>query len=683
MYKDTIKDLEAAQDTEQDNREMCVEADRFVNIRGAQWEQNMITSWDKRPRYQFDMCTPVIDSIMADLEETDFGISVLPSGGKASTEIAEKYEGMIRNIENISGARFIFHNAARMMATTGLGGWRIKQAYRDSDSFQQDLIIDSVENFNQRVWFDVGAISQTMEDSTDCWLLTELSSDKYKEEFPDGSGQSVGQAMQDEIRYNKKDGVVVGEWLHKREYMRELALLSNNQIVEINDDFDAVRNEMFAKGITVVQTRKRPSYKVYQQLFDGHDFLSDEVETVFEFIPVIPAYSNFNVMENKILYYGIIEKLMDPQRVLNYAESKKIAESALKPIDKVWMTTDQAKGRAVIQDLETQNTNNKPIQQYKYIEGQPVPFKPQQVQPDSVLMETAASAKNYINAAANLYDASKGAGLSGQSGETIRLLQNKGTASNYKFFKSMEVAIGHTARILVKAIPKVYDTRQEMRIINEDGTSENFIVGEQILDKETNTIKTINDISEGTYDVVVKSGPAYYTKQQDAINNILQAGAVDPSIIQLGGDVLLNNMTAPGMSKIAERKRQQLFKSGLLTKEQLTEEENAKVEESKQQQAPPDPDMVLAQAEAMKAQSDMIDSENDKIELQLKAQQQQIDNEIDMMKVQNERISLEIQAKKAGVSIDKTLAETQSINLDNREKQMKGIAKSVGLQRVL
>ncbi len=205
MYKDTIKDLEAAQETELDNREMCVEADRFVNIRGAQWEQNMITSWDKRPRYQFDMCTPVIDSIMADLEETDFGITVLPSGGKASVEIAEKYEGMIRNIENISGARFVYNNAARHMATTGLGGWRIKQAYRDSDSFQQDLIIESVENFSQRVWYDTGAISQTMEDASDCWLLTELASDKYKEEFPDGSGQSVGQAMQDEIRYNKKE----------------------------------------------------------------------------------------------------------------------------------------------------------------------------------------------------------------------------------------------------------------------------------------------------------------------------------------------------------------------------------------------------------------------------------------------------------------------------------------------
>jgi len=668
MYKDVIKDLEVAQETEMDNRDLVVEADRFVNIRGAQWEQNIITAWDGRPRYSFDMCSPVIDSIMSDMEESSFGIDILPTGGKSSKEIAEKYEGLIRNIENISGARFIYNNAARVMCSSGLGGWRIKQAYRDSDSFQQDLIIDSISNFAQRVWFDAGAIKQTMEDANDCWVLTELSMDKYNEEFPEGSKASVGQAMRDEILYNKKDGVVIGEWLHKKEYMKELALLSNNQIVVVDENFNTVRDEMFAKGVTVVQTRKRKSYKVYQRLFDGHDFLSDDMETVFEFIPVIPTFGNYTIMENKIIYYGIIEKLMDPQRVLNYAESKKIAESALKPIDKTWMTTEQAKGSNVIKDLETQNTNNKPIQLYKHVEGHLPPFKPTAVQPDSVLIETAQTAGQFIDKAANLYDASKGAGLAGQSGETVRLLQNKGSAANYKYFKSMEVAIQHTARILVKAIPKVYDTKQELRIINEDGTTENFVVGEQILDEQTKQIVTINDISKGTYDVVVKSGPAYYTKQQDTVNNILQAAAIDPTIVQVGADVLLNNIPSPGMSKIAARKRKQLFNGGFLTKDQLTEEEQAEVDASKQQQPQPDPNMIIAEAELVKAQADTVEAENSRIELKLKAHQADVKNQLDLMKLQNDRMELQISAKKAGMDLAKTQAETAGIKLDNKEK---------------
>jgi len=667
-HKEIIDRLDAAIDVEEDNREMVKEADEFLNTRGGQWEDFVLSSWDKRPRYTFDQCNPVVDSIMGDMEETDFAIQVLPKGGGTTKESAEQYEGLIRNTESISGARFIYNDAARIMAGTGLSGWRIKQAFRDSDSFQQDLLIDSISNFKERVWFDPGAVKQTMEDANECWVLTELSMDDYKHDFPKGSKASIGSPITNNRYYYKKEGVLIGEWFHRKETSRELALLSNNQVVVVDEKFDSVRDEMFAKGITVEQTRVRKAYTVYQRLFDGKDFLTKDNKTVFEFLPIIPCYANFRIMENKVTYWGAIEKLMDPQRVLNYAESKKIAESALKPIEKVWMTTDQAKGSAVKADLETQNTNNKPIQLYTHVDGQLPPFKPQANQPDSVLIETATSASAFIDKAANLYDAQKGIGLAGQAEETIRLLQNKGSSTNFKYFKSIELALTHTARILVKSYPKVYATRQELRILNADGSFSSFVTKDVIIDEQTRKPVEINDLAQGQYDVVCKSGPAYYTKQQETVKSLLEAGQVDPSVIQIGSDILLSNIPSPGMDKVAERKRRQLFQSGVLPEDQLTEEELKEVEASKSAPKEPDAAVLLAQAEMKKADADVLKEQLTWKKVQMEIELKQSDQYINTYKASTERMKIQLDAKRLGLSIPKTEAETVGVKLDNQSK---------------
>ena len=43
----------------------------------------------------------------------------------------------------------------------------------------------------------------------------------------------------------------------------------------------------------------------------GMDWLNDEQTTVFNQVPVIPAFANFKIFENKILYRGMVEKTID------------------------------------------------------------------------------------------------------------------------------------------------------------------------------------------------------------------------------------------------------------------------------------------------------------------------------------------------------------------------------------
>ena len=77
------------------------------------------------------------------------------------------------------------------MIRAGIDGWRVVQRYGDNDSFDQDLFIDPVADFLERVWFDRNSVRQTREDARHCWVLEDFDREAYKAKWPKGSEQSV------------------------------------------------------------------------------------------------------------------------------------------------------------------------------------------------------------------------------------------------------------------------------------------------------------------------------------------------------------------------------------------------------------------------------------------------------------------------------------------------------------
>mgnify|MGYP000727372151 CR=1 FL=1 len=73
-YLSWIQELGEFQQSDLDQRQQARECDRFLLDKDGQWEESVARSLDsqKRPRYTFDQVTPVIENIMADIEE--FGI---------------------------------------------------------------------------------------------------------------------------------------------------------------------------------------------------------------------------------------------------------------------------------------------------------------------------------------------------------------------------------------------------------------------------------------------------------------------------------------------------------------------------------------------------------------------------------------------------------------------------------
>lgn len=625
-----IEMINVSQMAEEDIRKKVREQLLFLD--GNQWEQRWWDANDGNPRYTFDLTSPIIDQISGEMEQADFDIKVKPSGGDASKDTAKLLDGLIRNIENISNATHIFNQAGRSMVGGGLDGWAIEQRFVDADSFEQDLVIVPVGNFIDRVWFDVGSELQDRSDAKWGVKLSAFTPEEYKDKFPDGSGQPLSQDREFNFYFNQPEMIMVGEFYYIKEVERELVLMSNGKVYEDNDDFKKVVDELKGLGVTEDNRRKRKGSKVFVRKLDNGGWLDTEKETVFSWVPLIPTYGNFKISENKLIFFGATKGLIDWQRVFNYAKSREIGEGALAPRAKYWGTEAQRAGHE--DEIDTLNTNNDAWQDYNHVLNVPPPFVQGGAQINQGLIATSQSMQQGIAQSAGLFAANMGDNPNAQSGVAIEQLQNKGDTSTIKYFSAQEMAICHTARILIDAIPRSYPGEQQVRILNEDGSFDMTVLNQEITDEQTGEDIVLNDLSVGTYDVTCSAGPSFQNRQQETVAAIVEMAAVDPSIIGVGSDVLLSNVTAPGMDLIAARKRMQLLQQGLIPEEQMTDEEKEAIaaQQAAQQAAQaeqgqqPDAGMLIAQAELQKAETAdtkmRVDAEVQATELDLKQKEQ-------------------------------------------------------------
>jgi hypothetical protein len=662
--------LSSAQEAEFDNREQVREVTHFLQKKDGQWEPNIISNMTNRPRYTFDKCNPVVDSIAGEMEQAEFGIKIRPAGGEASQDLAKLYNGLIRDIQSRSNAIHVYNSAGRKMVAAGFDAWRVVQDWSDTDSFEQDLFIRKIANSVDRVWFDPGAEMQDMSDANYCFVLQALTKQEYEKKFPDGSGRSIGDMRTEEVYSYKPELIVVGEFIYKKPVTIELVLMSNNAVYEADEKFESVVEELKVDGITEVRRRKKKSHVVMTRLFDGQAWLKEEQKTVFSYLPVIPTYGNFDISENKVIYRGAVNHLMDGQRVYNYVQSRAIEEGALAPRAKYWMTKEQAQADKAT--LETMNTNANPIQTYTHVDTHPPPFWQGGAQVNAGLQQTAADMAQNIQGSSAIFAANQG-DAPNQSGYAIELQQNKGDNSTIKYFSSQEIAITHTARILVDAIPKVYDTRRTVRILGEDGASKMEQINDQVLDNESGKMVSLNDLRKGKYDVTCDVGPAFKSRQQETARAFTDLAAIDPTIIQDGGDIWLSNLSVPGMDAMAERRRKQLLEAGKIPDSQMTDEEKEKAQAiiDAAQANPPQPS-AMDQAVTEQTQANTLD-------IQSKMQERQ-----DNAMLKAEKLRLEEEKQAAAVQ-KQQFDQNQSIinSLKTQAETLKLLREAMGIDSIV
>jgi len=573
-----VKALEKAQADEQDARNKSREDQHFVHDEDGMWEEKYVKAFGDRPRYTFDLISPQVDETVSEIEQNEFQARVDPLGSGATKEVAKVYSGIIRNIQVASNASRIFQRAGRKMTEIGFDAWRIIADYESERSFKQIIKIQYIENAINRVWFDSNAVEEDRSDARFAFDCRALNKSVYEEKFPNGKMQSLDDDS-DYFSNTSREVILVGEILYKKSVKVMLVELSDGSVIEKGKDINAYNNklaQLAEKNITPVrQPTERERFEVKSRWFDRGGWLTDEADTPFRSIPIAPVYGNFDVVENDITYRGKVRKAKDANRVFNYSESRQIEEGAIAPREKIWVSEIQADGYE--SELEEMNTSPNPVQLYKPDPKSPAPYKTGGATVNPSLAITSQSMATFIQVSNN---SSNDPNRPAISGVALKRQENKGNSGNIKYHNSLLVGIRYTCRVLIETIPIIFDTKdREVRIVEEDGTTEVIKVNTTAENKKTGVTEPFNDLERGVYDVTCSIGAAFKNRQEEAIDAQIRVGEVLPETLAQNADIFLSNISAPGMDLVQERVRKTLFEAGKIPESQWTEEERAQVNE--------------------------------------------------------------------------------------------------------
>ena len=632
-----LNQLSDYQQSDLDQRQQARECDRFLLDKDGQWEESVARSLDaqKRPRYTFDQVTPVIENIMADIEDMEFGSNVKPASGDATKELAKTYEGMVRSIEADSDATSIYRNACRRLIRRGFDAWIIKAKFKNEWSFDQSLVVETIPNAINRVWTDNTSSKADSSDSDVAYVLTSVTPESYKEQFPEGNAVSIDDAdLGEHYDQYRPEVIIFGERYYKKETTREVCQLSNGEIVEKDENFEKVVDEYAAQGVTVVREKKVKDFKIYHRFFDGGGMLSEERETVFRTLPVVTVYGNYELLgeNSKITYSGITLKEMDYQRVFNYAKSREIEEGALAPRKKLVMTKKMAKGNEA--QLAALNVSADPVlfvtPDDQWTAGVQE-IGGAQVNPNLANLANDMAMGMQVTGGTN--NAMNGQYAARMSEDALRMQIDRGTGATRKWVNALVNGIKRTCEILVQTIPPVYDTKQQFMILGQDGSEEMVVLNDEVYDTQTQQMVRVNTLNKGEYKVFCDAGPAFANKMEAGLSAMLQYAAIDPSIVNTGGDLMLKSIDAPLMDEMAARKRAQLLQAGMIPEDQMTDEEKEAAQMAAQQPQPEDPVVML---ERMKEETLQMTQQNKATEHQIQVAKLQTETEGKTAKLQSD-----------------------------------------------
>jgi hypothetical protein len=546
-------------DADDENRREALEDLKFVNVPGAQWDENMKKERGNRPCYEFNKLRingkRVINEIRANR----------PQGKVRSVEggdqkAAQLREGLCRNIANMSDFDTITDQQAEYQVDAGMGAWRVVTEYSDDTAFDQDILIKPIKN--PFCLYADPACQDVLKRDAEDWILTERIANKaYESKY--GKAEKISfdaGEFDDEDEWADDETVRVVEYWYKEPYEKEILLVDTPTgrltVDGSSDEAPGVKAKIAAGEYKLVKSRIARCHRIMMCVASGDAILEGPVERPGSQFPFVLVYGEWKVVDGKVKWHGLHRFSKDAQRSYNVARTSIDETIAQAPQAKYWATPEQAKGHTTM--WGEAHKKNFPFLLFNADPKQP--GAPQRMGgpevPVALIQQTMVSSQD-IRDTSGLHEASFGEESQEKSGVALARKQHQAQIVTYNFPDNMAKGVKRTWEILLDYIPEIYDTERELRVIGMDGKEDYETVNEIVPGPpDANGMPTsvrVNDMAAGKFDVTVTTGPSYATQGQETAVILSEMAAKSPEIMQVGGDLMLKAMSlATGLTQLDE-----------------------------------------------------------------------------------------------------------------------------------
>ena len=589
----------------------------------AQWDRKSAEARknSNRPVLTIDQLSQFVNQVSNDIRMNTPSIDIIPDGNGASVETAEIFQGLIRNIEQKSNADDAYDNAVNFAIRCSIGYIRVDHDFTDNMSFEQELYIERIVN-PFAVLFDPKSIEADGSDAKYCFVLDRMCLEQYREEYP-GKSEASFSLTDHYTNENEKEEITLAEYFYIEE--QEVTIIQDGENARIVED-----GEEIEEGAVTRKTKMRVVKRVKM---NGEEILE---ETTFpgDYIPIVPVYGEEAWVDGKRHLISLIRRSKDAQRMFNYWASLE-TEMLMRSPKSMWLAVE-----GTTEDFAEDyiNPEKAAVNRYKQVDsaGRPAPA-PQFVPPVQIpagIVNARQQTTQDIRATMGLYDAFLGQQDNAVSGVAIQKRQGEGNRAVFHYADNLVRSITQIGRILVSAIPDIYDTPRVVQIIGKEDT--NDVVGINGMYVEGQ--KQNYSLAQGKYSVKVSTGASFSTMRQEAADAYQSIVASQPQLMSVMGDILFKYMDFPGAQAIAER-----FKK-TMDPQIIDNEVDPQIVQMQTQNDQLQQDIQMLEAQILQLQKKLEDKQ---AEIAVKIQSEQNEAAQDMRKYEIELEKLRIEERKA------------------------------------
>lgn len=642
-------------------------AERDLNfLDGQQWsaEERAKRQTEGRPCITNNVLPTFVDAVIGDARQDRSRIKTLQTGFKSAADLktasalkianveetksyplADALDGLIRQIEYVSDAETAYDCALENSVQSSLGYLRVYSDWADQNSFDQHVLIKNIDNqFN--VILDPLATEFDFSDMN--WAIVDSMVDKddFERDYPDANTSTAG--LTDANDWITDNAVRVSEYFEREPYEATIHLMSDGSVLE-DKNYQAIQDELKAKGITSTNTRKATLHRVMWRKVTAHDVLKGPTPLPCSTVPIIPVFGKRIVIKNRKQYKSFIRNGLDAQLQANYFESAATESVALSPKAPYIASAHHVEDN--LTDWENANKETKAVLVYKAMhESDPGPRRQAPAVVPAAEITLGMNAIEKIKSTIGMYDASLGAAGNETSGKAIIARQRQGDRGSYAFLDNLNKAKRRVGKLVIEWVMNTYDGERVEKLRFDDGSEDYIVLNQMIKDEQSQKWYKVNDFSVSSFEAMVDAGPSYATQRAESADILMNFSQAFPTIGPLIADLVAANLDINGAKDISQRikKTQPMELLGPEDRKAITEERQQAQEEAGEQ--PPPPEVILKQLEDEIAKA--------------KIQAEQIKAEVMIAKGENDLALAEIER-------DRVLAES-TIQAQGQAEDMEG-----------
>jgi hypothetical protein len=551
---DAVEFMRMSIDADADNRALALVDLKFRY--GEQWPQYAIASRGlERPQLTINEMDSYIRQVTNSQRQQRPRMKVHPVDDYADVKTAKVISGLLRHIEVNSDADNAYDTAFDFAATMGFGYWRIDSDYIREDSFDQDIFINSINNpFS--VYFDPISRLPDGSDAEKCLITDLIPKAQFKKLYAGAQFDNFGErgTGDSDPEWMTQNEIRIAEYFHVKHIKAKLVKLSDGTSM-FEDELPPGRILEMA-GIEIIGDRPSAKRKVMWRKQTAMEIL-EERELPWRWIPIVPVYWTRTKIDNRTVCQGMVRPGMDAQRMVNFWQTSVTEQLALAPKAKYMMAEGQDEGHEI--EWKNANLSPTPVLRYKQtdIEGQqaPVPQRIQPEQPPAGAIQAAFQSSSNLQKVMGIYDPNMQEGPA-KSGKAVLAERNQSENSNYHGFDQLTKSLKHTGRIILSGVPRIFDTKRLIREIGEDGNPMLTVINDKSQGSDEQAAnRVVNDVTIGTYDIVMDTGPGYDTKRIQGVDSMMQLmqTPIGEKVATVGDDLIVRQMDFPGADVLADR----------------------------------------------------------------------------------------------------------------------------------